>query len=220
MEVLVVAGGDPVDARWAAALPDDAFVVAADSGLDRARELGLAVDLVVGDLDSVDPAHLAAVTAAGTRVERHPTDKDATDLELALEAALDAGATVATVLAAGGGRLDHFLANALLLASPRWSTLALTALVGEARATVVREASTLHGAPGSLLTLLALGGPAEGVTTTGLRWALHDERLDPGSTRGVSNEMTAPMATVALAAGVVLAVQPHALPTVDRPGGP
>jgi len=219
MEALVVAGGDPVDPRWAAALPLDALVVAADSGLDRARDLGLAVDLVVGDLDSVDPDHLAAATAAGVRVERHPTDKDATDLDLALAAALDAGATSATVLAAGGGRLDHFLANVLLLAAPRWSPLTVTALVGEARATVIRTNATLHDAPGALVTLLALGGSATGVSTTGLRWALRGERLEPGSTRGVSNEMTGPAATVAIDAGALLAIQPHALLSVDPAGG-
>jgi len=219
MEALVVAGGDPVDPRWAAVLPPDALVVAADSGLDRARDFGLAVDLVVGDLDSVDPAHLAAATAAGVRVERHPTDKDATDLDLALAAVLDAGATSVTVLAAGGGRLDHFLANALLLAAPRWSPLTVTALVGEARVTVIRANATLHDAPGALVTLLALGGPATGVTTTGLRWALRHERLEPGSTRGVSNEMAGPVATVAVDAGALLAIQPHALLSVDPIGG-
>ncbi len=51
--------------------------------------------------------------------------------------------------------------------------------------------------------------------TAGLRWLLSDDELRPGSTRGVSNEMTATTATVTLTEGVLLAIQPHAVPTPD-----
>jgi thiamine pyrophosphokinase len=202
-------------------------VIAADSGVAHARALGLTVDVVVGDFDSIEPADLDAAVSAGARIERHPTDKDATDLELALAAALAEGATSVTLLGAGGGRLDHFLANALLLAAPEWAGLRLQALVGEARVVVVHATAELRGAPGSLVTLLPTGGPALGVRTTGLRWRLDRETLAPGTTRGVSNEMAAPVATVALDAGVLLVIQPHARPDLaapdprpPEPGGP
>jgi thiamine pyrophosphokinase len=210
MEALVFAGGDPPDARWTEVLPRDALVVAADSGLEHVDALGLHADLVVGDLDSVSAGTLARAESAGTVVERHPADKDATDLELALTAALRQGATRVTLLGVGGGRLDHFLGNALLLAAPAWSTLELHALVGPAHVVVVRDRIELRGPVGSLVSLLPLGGPARGVRTTGLRWPLTGEELGAGSTRGVSNEMTETIATVALADGVLLAVQPDA----------
>ena len=63
--VVAVAGGDPVPSHVAAALPPDAHVIAADSGLHVALALGLTVDLVVGDLDSVDPRTLASARDAG-----------------------------------------------------------------------------------------------------------------------------------------------------------
>jgi thiamine pyrophosphokinase len=212
MEALVFAGGDPLDARWHGALPLDAWVIAADSGLEHAQALDRAVDLVVGDLDSVSPAALQRAVAAGTSVEEHPTDKDATDLELALDAAARAGATRVTVVGAGGGRLDHFLANALLFVAPQWAGFELQAFVGDARVVVVRDSAELRGHPGSLVSLLAPAGPARGVSTTGLRWVLTDAELFPGSTRGVSNEMTAPVATVSVREGVLLAIQPDAQP--------
>lgn len=209
MEALVFAGGDAVHERWHAQLPADGLVIAADSGLEHVHALGLRADVVVGDMDSVDPATLDRAIAAGTRVERYSTWKDATDLELALATAKRAGATRVTVLGTDGGRLDHFLANALLLSSPKWADLEIDALVGEARVVVVRHAFELHGRVGSLVTLLPSIGPARGVRTTGLRWALEGEELPPGSTRGVSNEMTEPIATVSLTEGVLLAIQPH-----------
>ena len=63
-------------------------MIAADGGVDRALALGLHVDVAIGDFDSVTAAGLAAAEAAGARIERHPAAKDATDLELALDAAL------------------------------------------------------------------------------------------------------------------------------------
>jgi thiamine pyrophosphokinase len=107
-----------------------------------------------------------------------------------------------------GGRLDHFLANALLLASPSFADLDIEALVGEALVTVIHRKATLSGAPGDLCSLLAVGGPARGVRTDGLRFPLDGEDLLPGSTRGVSNEFIEPVATVSLDHGALLAVQP------------
>jgi thiamine pyrophosphokinase len=65
--------------------------------------------------------------------------------------------------------------------------------------------------------LLPLGGAAEGVTTTGLRYPLRDETLDPGSTRGVSNVVDTTPAGVALRAGVLLAVLPDGTPDPSFP---
>src|SRR5689334_5961040 len=70
-----------------------ALVIAADGGLGAAAELNLCVDVVVGDLDSVDAGQLASAEAHGTAIERHPRDKDATDLALAVRHALALGAT-------------------------------------------------------------------------------------------------------------------------------
>jgi thiamine pyrophosphokinase len=205
----VIAGGDAVDARTAALLPDDAtLVVVADSGLHHALALGRPVDVLVGDLDSADPAAVARARAAGTAVEQHPVDKDATDLELALAAACDRGATRIVVAGLAGGRVDHLLANVLLLASPRFARVRVEALLPGARLTVIRAETRLHGRPGDLLTLLPVGGAAEGVRTEGLEYPLRDEDLAPGSTRGVSNVFAAAEATVAVARGCVLAIQP------------
>lgn len=220
MEVLVFAGGDPLDPRWHDVLPTDAWIVAADSGLELVHALGRHADLVVGDLDSVTEPTLERAAAKGTKVEEHPVDKDATDLELALAAAALTGPTRVTVLGAGGGRLDHFLANALLFVSPAWEAFDLHALIGDAHLAVVRDLTHLHGPVGSTVSLLAVDGSAYGITTSGLRWALVNDELRPGSTRGVSNEMTEPTATVSVHEGVLLAIQPDAGPLAfPEPGG-
>jgi thiamine pyrophosphokinase len=211
LRAIVVTGGDSPPAEVAAHLAGASCVIAADSGLDHARRLGLTIDLVVGDLDSVDPDALAATERAGTRVQRHPAEKDATDLELALDAALACGASRVTVVGGYGGRLDHFLANALCLASRRYADISIDAWIGDAHVMVVRDQVDLRGPPGSLVTLLPVSGASGGITTTGLRYPLADEELAPGTSRGVSNQLLGTEASVAVTSGVLLAIQPGAL---------
>jgi len=204
---LVFAGGDPVPPSVARRLPGpDALVVAADSGVEHALALGRRVDLVVGDFDSADPAVVERLEATGTELERHPEAKDQTDLELALRAARARGATRIVVAGGYGGRLDHFLANAL--AGPAVDGVAVEWVTGDALITVVRAHGEVRGRPGALCSLLAVGGTARGVRTRGLRYPLDSEDLEPGSTRGVSNVLTEPVAEVWVEHGTVLAVQP------------
>ncbi len=200
---IVITGGDPAAT---APSPTPAFVIAADSGLEHAAGLGLTVDLVVGDMDSVDPEALAAAVAAGAEVEPHSPDKDATDFQLALDAAVARGARRVIVAGGTGGRLDHLLGNALLIASPRYSGVEIEWLAGPHRVVAVHGRADLAGRPGDLVTLLPVGGPARGVHTSGLRWKLDGEDLPPGTTRGVSNVMTASTATVEVGDGALLAI--------------
>jgi thiamine pyrophosphokinase len=205
---VVITGGDPPDAAVVGRLPSPAYVIAADSGLDHAAALGLPVDHAVGDFDSVSPAARAAAEAAGIPVEVHPAAKDATDLELALDTAVRTGAARIVVVGGSGGRLDHLLATAFLLAAPAYARLDVSAFLGAATVHVVRRSLTMTGRPGELLTLLPLHGIATGVTTVGLRYPLAGEDLRPGSTRGVSNEFTETRADVRLTGGVLIAVRP------------
>jgi thiamine pyrophosphokinase len=110
---LVIADGavpqlDALDAAWPGWSEGIDRVIAADGGARHAARLGLTVDLWVGDGDSLDDAHVASLEAAGVPIRRARTDKDETDAELALLAALERGPARITVLGAlGGERLDH-----------------------------------------------------------------------------------------------------------------
>jgi thiamine pyrophosphokinase len=204
---IVVTGGDEVPLDVLDDLPEDGWVVAADSGADHARRLGLTVDVIVGDLDSIDPATLMAFPDA--TIHDHPVDKDATDLELALQlVAADSDVSRVVVIGGSGGRLDHFLANAATLSSPSLAHVDVVWIAHPGRVTVVHDIARLHGSVGEQVSLVPIGGDVQGVRTTGLRWPLDDETLAFGSSRGVSNELVKAVATVAITDGVLLAVQP------------
>ncbi len=212
MNALIVADGDiPVRADVDRLLaPDGAdLVVAADGGALKARALGFRPDVVVGDADSLPHAALDELRADGVDVIVHPAAKDESDTELAVREALARGATTLTVIGAfGGARLEHTIANLLLLAMPE--------LIGrDARladgASVVRllepgPALTIHGRRGDFVSLLPLAPRVEGVITDGLEFPLRDEALTQGPARGLSNVMTGDSATVSLRAGRLLVV--------------
>ena len=208
--VVVVSGGNPPDPRSVLRVPPGAPVIAADRGLDYALALGLDVTVAVGDFDSVTTEALAAAEKAGVPIERHPPDKDATDLELALDAAVGMAPGRILVLAGTGGRLDHELSALLLLASDRYAAADVDALVGAALVHVVRGSRELVGQRGELCTLLAANGSAVGVTTEGLQYPLRGETLEPGSSRGVSNVFEGEAARIEVEQGVLLAILPGA----------
>jgi thiamine pyrophosphokinase len=207
---IVVASGATVPEGARASLRPDAYVIAADGGVDAALALGLTVDLAIGDFDSVTADGLARAEAAGAQIERHPAAKDATDLELALDAAVAAGARDVVVLAADGGRFDHLLATVTVLTAPSRQGVRLEGWFGANHLAVVTPVTParLTATPGALLTLLPLHGTARGVRTEGLVYPLHDEDLAAGSSRGVSNVFVGDTAQISIAGGTVLAVVP------------
>ena len=213
---LIVAGGARPDPLEIKALPAIDFCVAADSGADSAIAVNLAVDSIVGDLDSISPTTLAALRDAGAEIREHAAEKDQTDLELAFARVMEEQPDRVIVIGIGGGRIDHALANIAVLAAQGRGGVIVDGLVGSARLSVVRGTRSLDGALGETISLLPVLGRADGVTTEGLKYPLADEPLEPGSARGVSNRFVAPLATVSVQRGVLLAVQPFALSERSR----
>jgi len=190
--IVIITGAAPIAPDVVGQIPPDALLMAVDGGLDHARAAGLQPTHLIGDLDSVTDDSLAWA-ARHTTIVRHPTDKERTDTELALE--LAAGLDPERVTMIGGGdRLDHTIAGigalgALAVTSVPvldgwWDGQHVRVLQGPGSA-------SLRLAPGSTLSLLALHGPCTNVNLTGPRWELAQAELDPVNGLGVSNEVPA-----------------------------
>lgn len=186
----------------------DDYCIAADGGARHALMLGCRLDAVVGDLDSLEPAVVKQLADLGVIIKRYPVAKDQTDLELAIEFALEQGATEIVLLGAVGDRLDQTLANLLILAQRDWP-VQLTLVERNQIAQLVRpdQLVTLQAGVGDTVSILPLSNIVTGITYTGMRYPLHNATLHFGSTRGISNEVSAVPATVTIATGRLLLIQ-------------
>jgi len=182
------------------------LLIAADGGSRHTFALGLNPQVIIGDLDSLAVEAKVAAEEQETDILAYPRDKDETDLELALQYAIQQGRTSIRVIAALGGRLDQTLGNLALMTDPTWVHLDIRLEDGLEEAWFVREKAAIHGASGDTVSLLPWGGLVTGVTTTGLKWELDGETLYPHKTRGISNEMLTDTATVQLGKGLLLCI--------------
>lgn len=208
MHVILFAGGTlNAGAAVQRALASAELVIAADSGALRALEQGFVPAFVVGDLDSLPPETLAQLEAQGTRVLAVGEEKDETDTELAIELALQQGATSITILGAlGGDRFEHTFANLLLLTAYEHTHLEI--VDGNSCGWLLRGpgSAQITGQPGDLLSLFPLMASAEGVRTEDLYYPLREETLRFGRPRGISNVLLTTHATVSLRQGLLLII--------------
>lgn len=184
--------------------PDD-YLIGADGGTLHLLTVDRWPNVVVGDLDSLPSETVASLLAAAVPVERHKPDKDQTDLELALERALQDGASEIVLVGALGGRLDQTLANLLIVAQRDWP-VSVRVVEGDQVAEVLRGPGRLilHGPAGSIVSAIPLSAAVVGITYIGLEYPLQDATLHFGSTRGVSNILAAPPASIRIDSGILL----------------
>jgi thiamine pyrophosphokinase len=181
------------------------LVIAADGGARLALAADVVPHLLVGDEDSLSQAEVAALPATTLRWT-HAVDKDWSDLELALHAAMGARVAAIDVLGAFGGRLDHLLVNLGLL-HLAWGRASMRLLSARG------EAFLLHGeeirddwSVDRIVTLVPLTPEVVDVTLVGFAFPLSGEILRWGSSRGLSNRVCSRPVRLAAGAGRLLVV--------------
>jgi len=205
MRIIIFANGNLPNLEKARQLirPDD-FILCADGGTRHALALGLTPNVVIGDLDSVTKEERKKMKELDVEIIQHPTDKNETDLELAIDYALTLNPNQILILAALGGRMDQTLANIALISNSSLVTHNLRITDGVEEIFFCRDHAQVIGRSGDIVSLIPWQGEVTGVFTENLRWHLHHETLYPDKTRGISNEMTADVATVSLTSGLLL----------------
>ena len=194
---------------------DKDLVICVDGGARNALALGIQPSVAIGDMDSMEAELREQLQIEGCRFVEHPSRKDETDSELAVKYALAEGATELVLLAALGGRIDHTLANVMLLAIPELREVEARVIDGNQELLLVEKQVAFAGRPGDTVSLVPLTGHVVGIHTEGLEYALRDGTLEFGAARGVSNVLVAPQASVKTGGGLLLLVHQHQLPKGD-----
>jgi thiamine pyrophosphokinase len=205
---IVIVANAPVipDRRLVGCIDDADYLIAADGGGLVLTAIGRAPQLLIGDLDSIDDASLSFFTASKTDIRRFPREKDETDLELALQAAVSLGAHAIDLFCVLGGRWDHTLATIAMLSMPMLAHLRVRIYAEHQRIELIRTAAVIQGTVGDVVSLLPLTQTVNGITTIGLEYPLTDATLYMEQSRGVSNVLTEPEARVTIADGLLLVI--------------
>ena len=203
MRVLIVLGGDlPGNELLARCVRETEMTIAADRGLEAFEEAGLVPDLLLGDMDSVSAGTLERL-AGKTQIERLPVQKDDTDGVHALDVAIKKGAAEITLLGALGGRLDHAMANLMMLVRAYKCGVNAEILSESVRIVHVGRHTRLCGAKGDTVSLLPMG-EAVGVTLRGFFYPLCGHTLTNDYPLGLSNVVTEDEAEVFVQGGDLL----------------
>lgn len=171
-------------------IPSNSFVIAADGGLDHARELGVDVDFVVGDFDSITGAR----PAEDGRTIVLPPEKDDPDLLSALKIGWKHGARTFHIYGALGGRIDHTISNIQLMAllAERGASGYLYGDGEIVTAICDGEISFPRNnvEPGRMVSVFSHSDSSTGVSEIGLKYEIRDAQMSSTRVNGLSNEFS------------------------------
>jgi len=182
------------------------FVMAADGGLKHIHRLKLKPALLIGDLDSISPSDLDLAEFQKTEIIRFEKDKDETDLELAIKIAMERGYRDMLIIAGLGGRIDHTLANILLMLHPDFQRCRIKFDDGVEEVFLITDKEEIKGEVGDIVSLIPFNGDCEGVKTENLKYPLQNESLLAFKTKGISNVMISNSASVSLESGTAYCI--------------
>jgi len=183
------------------------MIIACDGGVRHLKKLGIEPDVIVGDMDSIEPAQLTSYSAQGVQIIKYPANKDFTDTELALDYALDLKPAAIYIWAALGGRLDHILANVFLLLEAKDAGIKTYLLDEYCEAFIADKEAAFVNAKGVTVSLFAVSPQVEGLSLSGFVYPLQDATLTLGESLGVSNIINEDRATITLRAGNLLVIR-------------
>jgi thiamine pyrophosphokinase len=184
----------------------NSLIICCDGGVCHLQQTGIKPDVIIGDMDSIDPAKLASYTEQGVKIIKYPASKDYTDTELALDHAINLKPEAIYIWGALGGRIDHTLANVFLLEKSKALSIK-TYLIDEYCEVFLLNDNVVFGkSAGQTVSLIALSPQVEGITLRGFLYPLDDAILRMGESRGLSNIIKEDDAAVSARSGNLLVI--------------
>jgi len=216
--VVFANGSYSVQSSAYANVSSDDFIVCVDGGARHCLSSGLIADLLVGDLDSIEPASYKKIKAAGAECIRFAREKDASDLELVFDILSDRFFEQVLLFGASGGRTDHQLFNWQLAAAQSWPFhLRIVDDYVDAQVVDVNNPFDADAQVGREFSVVPLAGVASGVRVCGAQYPLDNATLVVGSTVGLSNAVSDERLQVSVEQGIVLLMLVHPKALADKP---
>ncbi len=183
------------------------YIIAVDGGANFLFELEVIPDEILGDFDSIKPEVYKDYEKKPVKIQRHPREKDESDLELALIRAVELKPAGINIYGALGKRVDHLISNIMVLIMPRKKGIPAVLKDENHEITIIDSHYKFEGKQGDYLSLFPLTHEAKGIVTSGLKYQLQGESLLLGPSRGLSNEFTGRSAEITLDQGYLVAIK-------------
>jgi thiamine pyrophosphokinase len=210
-KILIISGGqvEPSFVSDRVKTEQYSMIIAADYGLVLANQLGLSLDFIVGDFDSVPESVLRIYREKSIPIKTFPKEKDKTDTQIAIELALMYNPTKLHIVGATGSRLDHTLANLHLLLLPMQLNIDACILNQNNKLYLKQESFQILKREqfGDFVSLLPFSEKVSGLTLNGFKYPLDRIILTAGNSLGISNEIVADTAQIEFNEGILLVME-------------
>jgi thiamine pyrophosphokinase len=209
-KIIIVSGGfldDPVFFHKKMKEMEDCLIICCDGGARHFQNSAIKPDVIIGDMDSIDPAQLADYSAQNLKIIEHPPDKNFSDTELALDYALNLNPQEIFIWCAFGGRIDHTLSNVFLLCKGTEKGIRIFMVDEYCEAFVLDKKASFINEKGKIVSLLALTPEVTGITLPGFLYPLENGTLKMGESRGISNVINEARAGISAAKGMLLVIK-------------
>lgn len=185
---------------------DQAYIIACDGGVKHCRAMMIMPNIMVGDFDSANKEDAEFFENLGVLKEKFPVKKNETDMEIAINMAIDKNSTEIYIVGGLGRRFDHSLANVHILLRPVRLGIRTCLLDEHNIITLVEDSIDIVGEKGQTVSLIPLTTEVKGITTKNLEYALTNATMEIGHSLGVSNVMNGDVATISVVEGVLILI--------------
>lgn len=207
MRVVIISGGEaPTYSLIKKELKEDTYLIAADSGANTLFKYDIFPNVIIGDLDSINKTALNYYKNRNISIIEYPPEKDYTDTEIAVNKAIELGASEIVLLGCTGSRIDHLFGNIGLLL--KCLNLGVKAFLKDYNNTMflIDKSIKLNGQNGMLFSLIPYGEDIVDLSISGAKYPLVDYHLEFGSPLGISNEFLDKQVEINFSNGKLLVV--------------
>lgn len=185
------------------------LIICADGGLSKAEILGLVPDIIIGDFDSVNYSMLKKYEDMDDiEIIKYPAEKDYTDMELAIDIAVARGYKDMIILGATGTRLDHTMANMMLLEKYYIQGIKIKIIDNNNVIQIISDNTklTLQYKKNYFISIVPITEEINDLTLKGFKYPLNKVNVKRGSTLCISNEINVKVSEVTLRKGTAFLI--------------
>lgn len=180
------------------------YVICADGGLEKAEKLGLTPNIIIGDLDSVNKLVLKKYLDINIELIKYPSEKNYTDMELAIEHAIEKGFKNIILIGATGSRLDHTIANVMLIEKYYKNGIHIQVIDNNNIIQVVDKSIEIMNKKDYFVSIVPITDSIEVVSLIGFKYPLNNVNVKRGSTLCISNQIIHEKGSIKLDKGIAL----------------